>query len=395
VIDLDGFGAVNATHGRETGDALLRAVADRLRGVMHDSDTVARLGGDEFAILPGAETDVETAAAIAWKVRDAFEQPFPAAEQTLEIRPSIGIAFFPQHGSTTADLLRRADLAMHQAKRSGTGLAVFVGEAKDQTARRLTLLGDLRSGIANDQLVLHFQPKVDLRTRRTTGVEALVRWEHPTDGLLFPDSFMPEAERSDLIEPLTRWVLAAALEQQRQWSDAGVDLTMAVNVSARSLTQGGTLPATVAKLTERWGIAPSRLILELTENAMIDDDAPGALAVLHGMGERLAIDDFGTGHSSLLYLQRLPIDEIKVDRSFVLNLASEPGDATIVRSTIDLAHNLGLTVVAEGVEDEAALGMLVEYGCDVAQGYLFSRPQAADALTAWLAESPFGATAAA
>jgi diguanylate cyclase (GGDEF)-like protein/PAS domain S-box-containing protein len=395
VIDLDGFGAINATHGREAGDALLQNVAQRLRGVMHDSDTVARLGGDEFGILPAAETDVEAAAAIAWKIRDAFEQPFLVAGQPIDVRPSIGIAFFPQHGRTTDDLLRRADLAMHQAKRSGTGLAVFVGEAKDQTARRLTMLGELRNGIAQDELVLHFQPKVDLRSRRTTGVEALVRWQHPDAGLLFPDSFMPEAERSDLIEPLTRWVLGAALEQQRRWSDAGVDLSMAVNVSARSLTHGTSLPATVAKLTEQWGIPAASLILELTENAMIDDDAPAALGVLHAMGERLAIDDFGTGHSSLLYLQRLPIDEIKVDRSFVMNLASAPGDATIVRSTIDLAHNLGLTVVAEGVEDEDALSMLVEYGCDVAQGYFFSRPQPADALTAWLADSAYGATATA
>jgi EAL domain-containing protein (putative c-di-GMP-specific phosphodiesterase class I) len=202
---------------------------------------------------------------------------------------------------------------------------------------------------------------------------------------------MPEAVRSQLIEPLTRWVLDTALHQQRLWSDAGLDLTMAVNISARSLTRGSDLPATVAELSEAWGIAPGRLILELTESAILDADGPDILDLLHEMGARLAIDDFGTGHSSLVYLQRLPLDEVKIDRSFVTNLASAAADAVIASSTIDLAHNLGLTVVAEGAEDETALDMLAAYGCDSAQGYIFSRPCAAEELTAWLTDSPFGA----
>ncbi len=206
-----------------------------------------------------------------------------------------------------------------------------------------------------------------------------------------PGQFMPEAVRSELIEPLTRWVLDEALRQQRVWRDGGLDLMMAVNISARSLIRGSDLPNTVAELTESWGIAPGRLMLELTENAMIDSDVPEVLDLLHAMGGGLAIDDFGTGHSSLVYLQRLPIDQVKIDRSFVMNLASVPGDAVIVRSTIDLAHNLGMSVVAEGVEDEIALDMLVEYGCDSAQGYFFSRPCPAAELTQWLTESPFGA----
>jgi EAL domain-containing protein (putative c-di-GMP-specific phosphodiesterase class I) len=281
---------------------------------------------------------------------------------------------------------------MHQAKRSSTGLVVFVSEPEDRTARRLSLLSELRDGIPRGELVLHYQPKVDLTTRRATGVEALVRWNHPTDGLLMPDTFMPEAARGELIVPLTRWVLDEALRQQRAWRDAGIDVSMAVNVSARSLTRTSDLPDTVAQLTASWGIAAGTLILELTEEAIIDADAPAVLGVLHAMGERLAIDDFGTGHSSLVYLQRLPIDQIKVDRSFVMNLATVAGDAVIVSSTIDLAHNLGMTVVAEGVEDEVALDMLVGYGCDSAQGYFFSRPQPAEEMTAWLMESPFGAT---
>jgi diguanylate cyclase (GGDEF)-like protein/PAS domain S-box-containing protein len=396
VIDLDEFRTVNGKLGRKQGDALLRAVAERLAGAMRDADTVARVGGDEFAILPSGETDVETAAAIAWKVCEVFEQPFAIGEHVVELRASIGIAFFPQHGRDTADLLRRADLAMHQAKRSGSGLAAFLAEPEDQTARRLTLLSELRDCIPRGELVLHFQPKVGLgATRRTTGVEALVRWLHPTEGLLMPAQFMPEAVRSQLIEPLTRWVLDAALHQQRVWSDAGIDLTMAVNISARSLTRSSDLPNTLAELSQTWGIAPGRLILELTENAILDADGPDVLDLLHEMGARLAIDDFGTGYSSLVYLQRLPIDEVKIDRSFVTNLASAPGDAVIARSTIDLAHNLGLTVVAEGAEDEVALDMLAEYGCDSAQGYFFSRPCTAEELTTWLTESPFGAPVAA
>jgi diguanylate cyclase (GGDEF)-like protein/PAS domain S-box-containing protein len=390
VVDLDKFRAVNELIGRENGDLLLKSVAERLRGAVHDPDTVARLGGDEFGILPSGETDVETAATIAWKVREAFELPFVIGSDVVDVRVTIGVAFFPQHGRAPVDLLRRADLAMRQAKRAGQGVGVFNAERDDPTARRLTLLSELRDGIPRGELVLHYQPKIDLAgPRRTKGVEALVRWQHPTDGLLMPGQFMPEAERSELIEPLTSWVLNEALRQQRLWSDAGLDLTMAVNISARSLGLGSDLPDTVARLTETWGIAPGTLILEVTENALIDGDA-GVLDLLHAMGERLAIDDFGTGHSSLVYLQRLPIDEVKIDRSFVMNVASAPGDAVIVRSTIELAHNLGLTVVAEGVEDEVALDMLVMNGCDSAQGYLFSRPCPAEELTLWLTESPFG-----
>ena len=393
VVDIAEFREVNETLGRAKADEVLCAIAERLRSALHDGDTLARLGGDEFGILPSGPTDVQLAAGIAWKVREAFDHAFLISDHVVNLSAHIGMAFFPQHGRTTAELLRRADLAMHQAKRGGDGLVVFVSEPQDDTARRLTLLSELREGIPRGELVLHYQPKVDLATRRTTGVEALVRWNHPTDGLVMPDQFMPEAGRSELIAPLTRWVLDAALRQQRLWFDAGLDLTMAVNISPRSLTRESDLPDTVAQLTATWGIAPGSLILELTEEAIIEADAPAVLAVLHAMGERLAIDDFGTGHSSLAYLQRLPIDEIKVDRSFVMNLATVPSDAVIVRSTIDLAHNLGMTVVAEGVEDEVTRDMLVGYGCDNGQGYYFSRPQPAEAMTAWLAESPFGATA--
>jgi diguanylate cyclase (GGDEF)-like protein/PAS domain S-box-containing protein len=391
VVQVDGFCAPD----ERPDDALMQAVAGRLSDALREADTVACLGGDVFAILPSGATDVEAAAAIAWKIRESFDEPFALGDRSVQGHADVGIAFFPQHGRESAELLRRADVAMHEAKRSGSGLAVFVSEPEDQTARRLALLSDLRDGIPRGELVLHYQPKVDLTTRHTTGVEALVRWQHPREGLLMPAQFMPEAERSELIEPLTRWVLDTALRQQREWRDAGRDLTMAVNISARSLTRDSELPAVVAELIDTWDVTAGALILELTESALIDADAPAVLDRLHGMGPRLAIDDFGTGHSSLVYLQRLPIDQVKVDRSFVMNLATTPSDAVIVRSTIDLAHNLGVTVVAEGVEDYVALDLLIEYGCECAQGYLFTRPRPADDLAAWLTESPFGAPAAA
>ncbi|MDX6495879.1 MAG: hypothetical protein QOE17_1865 [Gaiellales bacterium] len=393
VVDLDGFREINENLGREQGDAVLRAVGERLRGVLRESDTVARLRGDEFGILPGDVADEATAATVAWKIREGFERPIVSGEQAVDVRASIGIAFFPHHGATTTDLLRRADLALHEAKSSGSGLAVFASEPEAQAARWLTLLSELRAGIPRGELRLHFQPKIELSAKqRTIGMEALVRWQHPDHGLLLPAHFMPQVERSELIEPLTRWVLNEALHQQRLWNDAGFDLTMAVNISARSLARASALPDTVAELTNTWGIKPDRVILELTEIAVIDADAPEALTALHAMGERLAIDDFGTGHSSLVYLQQLAVHELKIDRSFVMNLASVPSDAVIVRSTIDLAHNLGMIVVAEGVEDKAALDMLVEYGCDSAQGYYFSPPCPADEVTAWLTDSPFGAS---
>lgn len=394
LVDLDRFSEINKSFGREQGDRVLQAVAGRLRGAMRDPDTVGHLGGDSFAILPAGETTVETAAAIAWKVREVFDLAFHVNGDAVELGATIGIALFPEHGHSTAELLRRADLAVSQAKSSGEGLAVFAADKEDQTSRRLTLLNELRVAIPRGELVLHYQPKINLKAGpRTTGVEALVRWQHPAHGLLMPAQFMPEAERSELIDPLTGWVLNEALRQQREWHDSGLDLTMAVNVSARSLTRHGDLPETIAKLTELWNADPGKLILELTENAIIDSEVAEVLELLHAMGERLSIDDFGTGHSSLAYLHQLTIDEIKVDRSFVMRLPSVSSDAVIVRSTIELAHNLGLTVVAEGVEDEASLEMLIEDGCDGAQGYYFSRPCPAEELSAWLTASPFGVAA--
>jgi diguanylate cyclase (GGDEF)-like protein/PAS domain S-box-containing protein len=390
VMDLNGFKRVNDTLGHDRGDTLLREVSKRLGAALRETDTVARLGGDEFAILLDGASDLEAAATAAWKIQQACEPGFVINDEVVRVAPSIGIALFPEHGATTADLLRRADLAMYDAKRSGASHAVFDAAQEKQMAHSLALLADLRECVARQELVVHYQPLIDLATRKTTGVEALVRWRHPNQGLLQPGSFLPQAERTAMIAPLTRWVLNHALRQQQTWRDEGIDLTMAVNISARTLKPTGDLPDTVAELTEIWGTAPDCLTLELTESALIEAAAPDVLARLHNMGGKVSIDDFGTGYSSLAYLQNLPVDQLKIDQSFVINLATVPGDAVIVRSTIDLAHNLGLTVVAEGVEDENTLDILAQYGCDSVQGYFFSPALTAEELTAWLNESPFG-----
>ena len=391
VMDLDGFKQVNDTLGHDQGDSLLKEVGSRLTDALRETDTVARLGGDEFAILPAGATDLVAAAAVAWKIQQVCEPPFVLDTEVVQVSASVGIALFPEHGTNPADLLRRADLAMYEAKRSRSGHAVFDAAQEQQLANHLALLGDLRQCVLRGELVLHYQPKINLAARTISGVEALVRWRHPKLGLLAPGSFMPEVERIELIEPLTRWVLNEALRQQRVWRDGGADLTMSVNISGSSLRDGCDLPATLEELITAWGTAPERLTLELTERALIESGAPDVLARLHGMGAKVSIDDFGTGYSSLAYLQRLPVDEIKVDRSFVTGLVAASDDEVIVRSTIDLAHNLGLTVVAEGVEDAHVVEMLVAYACDSAQGYFFSRPCAAEELTAWLTVSPFGA----
>jgi diguanylate cyclase (GGDEF)-like protein/PAS domain S-box-containing protein len=391
VMDLNGFKQVNDTLGHARGDTVLREISKRLTGVLRETDTVARLGGDEFAILLDGASDLPAAATAAWKIQQACEAPYVINDDIARVSTSIGIALFPEHGKTTADLLHHADLAMYDAKRSGTSYAVFDAAHEQQLAHSLALLADLRECVARDELVVHYQPLIDLATRKTTGVEALVRWRHPTQGLLQPASFLPHVERTALIAPLTRWVLNEALRQQQTWLGEGVDLTMAVNVSARTLQSNGELPDTVAELTDAWGTAPDRLTLELTESTLIEPAAPDVLARLHKMGDKVSVDDFGTGYSSLAYLQNLPVDQLKIDQSFVLNLASVPGDAVIVRSTIDLAHNLGITVVAEGVEDELTLDILAQYGCDSAQGHLFSRALTAEELTPWLTESPYQA----
>ena len=381
IIDLDDFKEVNDTLGHHAGDELLVCVARRLRRALRESDTVARLGGDEFAVVLPDVTDAGAAARVAAELRTAIARPAVVAGLSLDTEASMGIAVFPAHGADVAQLLQRADVAMYQAKSHGTGHEVYRAEDDVHSPERLALVGELRRAIDEGEIEVHYQPKVDLASGVTGGVEALVRWRHPARGLLPPVEFIPVAERTTLIAPLTRHVMDRALAQARAWDDAGLPLAVAVNVSVRNLLDA-RFPEQVAELLARHGVPARRLELEITESVLMANPARALeiLGRLHEMGVVLSIDDFGVGYSSLDYLKRLPVDVIKIDRSFVMHMATDPADAMIVRSTIDLARNLGLRVVAEGIEDAQALETLRALGCHLGQGYHLGRPVPAEAL---------------
>ncbi|HXO66388.1 MAG TPA: EAL domain-containing protein [Candidatus Dormibacteraeota bacterium] len=382
LIDLNRFKEVNDALGHQAGDILLQELAARLRGVLREADTVARLGGDEFAILPGGITDVESALDTARRVLAVFDKPVVLEGTVVEVNASIGVAMFPEHGMTPDELVRHADVAMYVAKRGRTGCALYSPDQDDHSPSRLGLMGELRRGIANGELRLRYQPQVELTTGRMVGVEALVRWEHPREGLLSPDSFIAAAEESGPIEQLTEWVLDEALRQQRAWVDSGLDIGVAVNLSARNLHQQD-LSKMVGRLVAARGVQPERLTLEITETILMAPSAKHLLNELKTQGYRISIDDFGTGYSSLAYLRGLPLAEMKIDRSFVQNLASSEDDAAIVRSTIELAHSLGLEVVAEGVSDIEGRAALLLYGCDYVQCHLLSLPLTAEEVEKW------------
>jgi diguanylate cyclase (GGDEF)-like protein/PAS domain S-box-containing protein len=386
VMDLDRFKEVNDSLGHHFGDQLLQQVALRLRHELRDSDTVARLGGDEFAmVLPGVG-DEAAGANAARKILAALEEPFEVDVERIHVGASIGISLFPLHGEDPDTLLRRADIAMYVAKRAGSGYALYTLEDDKSSRSRLALIGELRHAIERDELVLHYQPKLELATSRIVGVEALVRWQHPQLGLIPPDDFIPLAEDTGLIRPLGMWVLRAAIRQSRDWSAGGLDLQVAVNLSARNL-HDPALPDLVDELLVKHAVRRDRLRIEITESTLMADPerAMEILTRLAGMGVRLAIDDFGTGYSSLAYLRRLPVDEIKIDKSFVLEMTSAENAAVIVRSTIDLGHNLGLSVVAEGVETQEAWTMLAASSCDQVQGFGLSAPIRPDEVAPWVA----------
>jgi len=387
LMDLNRFKEVNDTLGHEAGDQLLQELGLRLRGALRISDTVARLGGDEFAILLSYVEGSDGAAVAASKVLLALTDPFVLQGQAVQVDGSIGIALCPQHGQDAATLLRRADLAMYAAKRSHAGSAFYQSEMDRDSAGRLALAADLSRAVAAGELRLEFQPRLDLPTLKTEVVEALVRWQHPERGLLGPDEFISLAEQTGAIHELSRWVLEGALRQAALWADSGLDLAVAVNLSMRDLADR-ELPAFINDAVRRRGLTPRRLIVEITESSIMSDPAAAgsALAELRAMGVRLAIDDFGTGYSSMSYLTQLVVDELKIDRSFVGGMASDPKRAAIVRAVIELAHALGVSVTAEGVEDGMCLQVLRSLYCDAAQGYHVCRPAAAADLEPWLAE---------
>ncbi|HEY9151151.1 MAG TPA: EAL domain-containing protein [Gammaproteobacteria bacterium] len=390
ILDLDRFKEVNDTLGHHSGDLLLKTVGERVNGLLRRSDTIARLGGDEFAILL-PHTPLSRAQRCAEKIIDCLETPIPTAGVDLDIDVSIGIAMYPDHGTDAETLLQHADVAMYKAKEHNLGYAIYEPREDRHSVRRLTLMAELRAAIEKHQLELHYQPKLNLKTRQVEGVEALLRWQHPEYGYVTPDEFIPLTEQSGLIFPLTDWVLREALRQRELWHKQGLHLHVAVNLSTCSL-QDAQCASKIAKLLSHRLVLADQLVLEITESAMMTDvnRAMDVVSALDAIGVRLSIDDFGTGFSSLSHLKRLPVDELKIDRSFVQDMERDESDAILIQSIIDLAHNMGLRVVAEGVESAGALAMLEQLGCDMAQGFHISRPLPAREFEAWLEHSSWG-----
>jgi len=387
LLDLDRFKEINDSLGHHAGDELLRLVGDRLMTAMKGADSLlVRLGGDEFAIfLLGAEQSI--AERVAMDVRVALAEPFVLEEVTVAVNGSIGVAVAPGHGRDMSSLLRHADIAMYRAKAQRTGHSVFSRTNEDlDGVERLRMVDELRVAIQERLLVLHYQPKVDATTFAVVGVEALVRWDHPTRGLLLPGAFLPLVEDAGLMHEMTVAVLEQALHQVRQWADAGNAMAVAVNLSPSSLVDV-EFPQRVERMLLEAGVHPSLLMLEITEDVIMGDRdrAQHILGALQAIGIHVSVDDFGTGYSSLAYLRELPLDELKLDRSFIANMAADDRSLAIVRSAIDLAHSLGLRMVAEGVEDEATAHRLSIAGCDEAQGFFFSPALPPDELATWMA----------
>lgn len=389
ILDLDRFKDVNDTLGHHSGDLLLKTVGERVSGLLRRSDTIARLGGDEFALLL-PHTPLSRAQRCAEKIIDCLETPIPTAGVDLDIDVSIGIAMYPDHGTDAETLLQHADVAMYKAKEHNLGYAIYEPREDRHSVRRLTLMAELRAAIEKHQLELHYQPKLNLKTRQVDGVEALLRWQHPEYGYVPPDEFIPLTEQSGLIFPLTDWVLHEALRQCELWYEQGLHLQVAVNLSTCSL-QDALCASKIANLLSKRRVPSDQLVLEITESAMMTDvsRAMDVVSALDAIGVCLSIDDFGTGFSSLSHLKRLPVDELKIDRSFVQDMEQDDNDAILIRSIIDLAHNMGLRVVAEGVESAAVIDMLDRLGCDIVQGYHISRPLPARDFIAWLENSPW------
>ncbi len=391
LMDMNRFKEINDTLGHHSGDLVLQAIASRLTSTLRQTDTAARLGGDEFAlILPGI-ADREAAMEVAQKMLATVQMSLVLEGRSLDIGMSVGIALYPEHGREIDTLIQCADAAMYTAKRNLSGCVLYSETTDSLSVDRLALQSELRHAVENGQLELFYQPKIDCKTHRVSGVEGLVRWRHPRHGLMFPDQFIPLAESTGLIKPLTAWVVREGLMNCRNLQRDGFNLTVAVNISAINL-QDPLFPDMVARVVEETGAQAGWLELEITETAIMLDPALAIDAInrLHHMGVSLAIDDFGTGYSSMAYLQKLLVAKLKIDKSFVLNMATNANDAVIVRSLIGLAHNLGLSVVAEGVESDEIWEDLKRLGCDSAQGFNMSHPIPREELLVWLKESEWG-----
>ncbi|MFQ6022189.1 MAG: putative bifunctional diguanylate cyclase/phosphodiesterase [Acidiferrobacterales bacterium] len=391
IMDLDHFKDVNDTLGHHIGDQVLQQVGERLKEKLRESDTVARMGGDEFAILLATvgQKHAEMAARMLLK---ALRVPFIVEAQSFEIGASIGIALYPEHGEDANVLTQRADVAMYAAKKGSDGVAFYTPQLDRHTPNRLALMGELRHAVDYQQFVIHYQPKVNLQTGELAGLEALVRWQHPEKDIILPDTFIPLMEQSGLIRNLTPWVLNAALRDCHDWHNEGFNIPVSVNLSTRDL-QDPYIEESLADLIAACEVKADWLELEMTESTVMIDPvrAMEVLTAIAKTGIKLSIDDFGTGYSSLGYLKKLPVSLIKIDQSFVIDMTRDDGNATIVRSSIELAHNMGLRVIAEGVEDADTLMLLTNLGCDAAQGIFISEPLPITKLKRWLVDSSWGA----
>jgi len=398
LLDLDHFKEINDTLGHHFGDLLLQEIGPRLSSVLREGDLMARLGGDEFGVVLPELPDDRTAIRIVERLIEELEHPVTVEGLALDVSGSVGIALFPAQANDAEALLRRADVAMYAAKEAGGGYELYHEDLDRHNPQRLTLIGQVRPALESGEFTLFYQPKVRLSDGRVAGAEALIRWQHPSLGLVPPDEFIPLVEKTVLLRPLTHFVVETALKQWREWADMGIRLPIAINISTRSLLDG-ELPGATAEHLRRWDVPPAFLRMELTESFLMSDSgrSTAVLDALSDVGVGLSIDDFGTGYSSLSYLKRLPIEEIKIDRSFVMQMHVDANDFMIVRATVDLGRNLGLRVVAEGVEDLATFDRLAEFGCDEAQGYYIAKPMPAIEFTRWLSvrnlehEAPTGA----
>jgi len=391
-VDLDLFKEINDTLGHHAGDLVLQHVAAACTKALRDSDTVARMGGDEFAILLPKVGNVESALKVAQRVLAMIKEPVMIGDKTIEVGASVGLVLFPEHGEEEGMLINHADAAMYEAKRNKLGVVLYRTEMGEGRNEAVVLKAELRQAFEMHELVLHFQPKIDFGTQRINGVEALVRWNHPRHGLIYPDRFIDLAEDSGMIKNLTVEVMRLALVQIQSWRTLGIELPVSVNVSAINLQDKG-FPEWVAAMITEHETPPRLLELEVTETAIMTEPlrAIENIRKLANLGVQVSIDDFGTGYSSMAYLQKLLVAKIKIDRSFVMDMGKQENDAVIVRSTIDLAHNLGLKAVAEGVENQESWDKLRDMGCDSAQGYYMSKPLSAEKFLEWMQSSPWGA----
>ncbi len=384
LIDIDALKEINDSLGHESGDILLNQVTHRLKHTLCDSDHIGRYGGNKFSVMIKHD-DINSVESVSQKLLENFEPVYEINGHSLYIRATLGIAIFPDHAAAAYELMQKTETALHKARKHAVDFTVYDISQDNNSSERLRLTHDLRNAIRNEELQLHYQPQYDVRRNAIGSVEALARWIHPQHGFIPPDIFIEIAEQTGLIQPLTDWVLRTAIKQCSEWRDMGENITVSVNLSARNL-HDEALGNQISNLLSYWGIAPEKLCLEITETAMMTDPehARKLLQGLDDLGVRLSIDDFGTGYSSLSYLKQLPVDELKVDKSFVLNMAKDESDASIVRATVSLAHDLGLEVVAEGVEDQASQDSLSSMGCEYIQGYHIARPMPHEELTALL-----------